>query len=75
MAEYTEKDLQELEGIESRDNLILLKEVKALRAEIRELKNAGKSDEQKKSEIMNIKDTSKRLKAIRENIDLFREGR
>lgn len=75
MAEYTEADIQEIEGIESKDSLILLKEVKALRAEVAELKNNifnNKTDAQKKAEIMQIKDTSKRLQAIRENMELFR---
>lgn len=75
MAEYTEADIKEFEGVESKDSLILLKEVKALRAEVNELKGTiikKKSDAQKKAEIMRIKDTSKRLQAIRENMDLFK---
>lgn len=75
MAEYTEKDLQDIQDLESRDNVLLMREVKALREELRELKGSikkEKSPAQKKKEIMSIKDTSKRLKAIRENIDLFR---
>lgn len=74
MSEFTEKDLQELQELENKDSIILLREVKALRAEVRELK-AGrkeKSADKKKAEILSIKDTSKRLKAISENIDLFR---
>lgn len=75
MAEYTEADMKEFEGVESNDSLILLKEVKALRAEVNELKGTiikKKSDAQKKAEIMRIKDTNKRLQAIRENMDLFK---
>lgn len=75
MAEFTEKDIQDFDGIENRDSVILLKEVKALRAEVAELKDTifkKKTDAQKKAEIMRIKDTSKRLQAIRENMDLFK---
>lgn len=75
MAEYTEADIQALEGIDNTDSLILLKEVRALRAEVAELKDTifkKKTDAQKKEEIMRIKDTSKRLQAIRENMDLFK---
>lgn len=75
MAEYTEADIQALEGIDNTDSLILLKEVRALRAEVAELKDTifkKKTDAQKKAEIMRIKDTSKRLQAIRENMDLFK---
>lgn len=75
MAEFTEADMKEFEGVESNDSLILLKEVKALRAEVNELKGTiikKKSDAQKKAEIMRIKDTNKRLQAIRENMDLFK---
>jgi len=75
MSEFTEKDIRELESIESTDNLLLLREVKALREEIRELKgsmNKDKSPARKRAEILNIKDTQKRLKAISENLELFK---
>lgn len=75
MSEFTEKDIKELESIESADNLLLLREVKALREEIRELKGSmhkDKSPARKRAEILNIKDTQKRLKAISENLELFK---
>lgn len=75
MAEYTEKDLQDIQDLESKDTVLLMREVKALREELRELKGSlkkEKSSAQKKKEILSIKDTNKRLKAIEQNIELFR---
>lgn len=75
MSEFTERDIEDLEQIESKDTVLLMREVKALREELRELKGSikkEKSPAQKKKEIMSIKDTNKRLKAISENIELFR---
>ena len=61
--------------IEDKDNALLLKEIKSLREELREIKIGvvkEKTDEERRAEIMSIKDDSKRLKAISENIDIFR---
>lgn len=72
---YSESDIKDFEKVESMDSAVLLREVKALREEIRELKENNrreKSPAQKKKEILSIKDTKKRLEAISENIDLFR---
>lgn len=71
---YTEAEKQYLENADI-NSVVLFKELKALRSEIKELKGSmkkEKTDSQKKAAIMNIKDTSKRLKAIEENIELFR---
>lgn len=71
---FTEAEKQYLENTDI-DKAMLFKEIKALKAEIKGLKSSisnEQSIEQKKAAIMSIKDTSKRLKAIRENIDLFR---
>lgn len=71
---YTDRDLQDLERAESPDTVLLMREIKNLREEVTELKEkrSYKTKAQKKEEIMSIKDTQKRLKAIRENLDLFR---
>ena len=75
---YTDKDLQDLEQVigeaENKDTVLLMREIKALKAEVAELKEkrSYKTKAQKKDEIMSIKDTQRRLQAIRENIDLFR---
>ena len=71
---YTDKDLQDLESAESPDTVLLMREIKNLREEVAELKEkrSYKTKAQKKEEIMSIKDTSKRLKANRENMDLFK---
>ena len=71
---YTEAEKQYLENADI-DTAILFKEIKALRSEVKELKGSVKHEKtaaQKKAAILSIKDTSKRLKAIEENIDLFR---
>lgn len=71
---YTEAEKQYLENADI-DTAILFKEIKALRSEVQELKGSVKHEKtaaQKKAAILSIKDTSKRLKAIEENIDLFK---
>ncbi len=75
---YTDGDIQDLEQTigeaESKDTVMLMREIKALKAEVAELKEkrSYKTKAQKKEEILSIKDTNERLKTIRENIDLFR---
>lgn len=71
---YTDKDLQDLERAENPDTVLLMREIKALKAEVAELKDkrSYKTKAQRKEEIMSIKDTNERLKTIRENLDLFR---
>ena len=72
---YTEAEKQYLESADI-DTAILFKEIKALRSEVQELKGSVKHEKtpaQKRAAILSIKDTSKRLKAIEENIDLFRQ--
>lgn len=75
---YTDKDIQDLEQTigeaESKDTIMLMREIKALKAEVAELKEkrSYKTKAQKKDEILSIKDRQRRLQAIRENIDLFR---
>lgn len=75
---YTDKDILELEQTigeaESKDTVMLMREIKALKAEVEELKEkrSYKTKAQKKEEILSIKDTNERLKTIRENLDLFR---
>lgn len=71
---YTEADIQDIENMESVDNAVLLKEIKSLREEVSKLRGnlPEKTDEQKRQEIMSIKDTSKRLQAIRDNYELFK---
>ena len=75
---YTDKDILDLEQTigeaESKDTVMLMREIKALKAEVEELKEkrSYKTKAQKKDEILSIKDTQRRLQAIRENIDLFR---
>lgn len=75
---YTDKDVQDLEQTigeaESKDTVMLMREIKALKAEVEELKEkrSYKTKAQKKEEILSIKDTNERLKTIRENLDLFR---
>lgn len=71
---YTDKDIEDLERAENPDTILLMREIKALREEVTELKEkrSYKTKAQKKDEILSIKDTNERLKTIRENIDLFR---
>lgn len=71
---YTDKDVQDLERAENPDTVLLMREIKNLREEVAELKEkrSYKTKAQKKDEILSIKDTQRRLQAIRENIDLFR---
>lgn len=72
---YTESDIKDFETIESKDSAMILKELKSLREEVYKLRGTipEKSASQKKDDILSIKDTSKRLQAIRENMDLFRQ--
>ena len=75
---YTYQDILDLEQTigeaESKDTVMLMREIKALKAEVAELKEkrSYKTKAQRKDEILSIKDTQRRLQAIRENIDLFR---
>lgn len=76
MSDFTERDLKDIEQIESNDNAVLLKEIKALRAEVKELKGGvvkEKSRDEKIADIMAIKSRSERLRAINENMSLFEE--
>lgn len=75
---YTDADIRDLEQVigeaENKDTILLMREIKALKAEVAELKEkrSYKTKAQKKEEILSIKDTKKRLEAISENMDLFR---
>lgn len=71
MAEYTEveKNYLDHDGT-SMDSAMLYKELKAVRAELAEVK-ANTSKEPTKQDVMSIKDTNRRLKAIEENSHLF----
>lgn len=74
MAEFTDRDMQDIERAENNDSVLLLKEIKSLREELREIKSGvvkEKTDEERKAEIMSIKDEHKRIKAIRDNLDVF----
>lgn len=74
MAEFTERDMQDIESTENNDSALLLKEIKSLREELREIKSGvvkEKTDEERKAEIMSIKNEHKRIKAIRDNLDVF----
>lgn len=74
MAEYTETEKKFFEDENtSPSNAMLYREIKALRAELAEVRtNTGKSDKEKREEILSIKDRGKRLKAINDNLDLFK---
>ena len=56
---------------------MLLRAIASLRDEVSELKgtvtaSTGKTDEDRKQEILSMKDVRKRLKAIEENLDLWK---
>lgn len=66
-----EKDINDIELMDSPDNAMLLKEIKELKTMLAGSKIA-KTDAERKEEILNIKDTHKRLEAIKNNMELFR---
>lgn len=66
-----EKDINDIELMDSPDNAMLLKEIKELKSMLADSKMA-KTDAERKAEIMAIKDTHKRLEAIKNNMELFR---
>lgn len=71
--EYTEREMKYLEDENtSIDNVMLYKEIKALRADLAEVKNNTSDEHMTKEKILAIKDTHKRLKAIEENMHLFK---
>lgn len=67
----TEKKYLEDEST-SIDNAMLYREIKALRADLAEVKANTDGERMTKEKILAIKDTHKRLKAIEENFDLFK---
>lgn len=68
--EFTEKDKQYLE-VADIDNAMLYRELKGLREELKAIKDNTDSEKMTKEKILAIKDTRKRLAAIRENLHLF----
>ena len=71
--EFTETEKKYLEDENtSIDNAMLYKEIKALRAELAEVKTNTSGERMTKEKILAIKDTHKRLKAIEENMHLFK---
>ena len=71
--EYSEAEKKYLEDENtSPSNAMLYREIKALRADLAEVKNNTSGERMTKEKILAIKDTHKRLKAIEENFDLFK---
>lgn len=71
--EFTETEKKYLESDStSIDNAMLYKEIKALREELKDIKDNTDSGRLTKEKILAIKDRSKRLKAIEDNFDLFK---
>lgn len=71
--ELTEREMKYLEDENtSIDNAMLYKEIKALRADLAEVKTNTSGERMTKEKILAIKDRHKRLKAISENFDLFK---
>lgn len=71
---FTETEKKYLEDENTNiDNAMIYKELKALREELTAIKDNTDSDKMTKEKIMAIKDTHKRLKAIEENLHLFKE--
>lgn len=70
---YTENEKNYMENADI-DNAVMFREIKRLNEKVDALnsKVEPKTDAQKRDEIMAIKDSQKRLKAIEENIDLFK---
>lgn len=71
--ELTEREMKYLEDENtSIDNAMLYREIKALRADLAEVKTNTSGERMTKEKIMAIKDTHKRLKAIEDNMHLFK---
>ena len=71
--EYTEREMKYLEDEStSPSNAMLYREIKALRADLAEVKTNTSGERITKESILAIKDTHKRLKAIEENMHLFK---
>lgn len=69
----TEKKYLEDENT-SIDNAMLFKEIKALRADLAEVKNNTSGERMTKEKVLAIKDRHKRLKAIEDNMHLFKDN-
>ena len=71
--EYSEAEKKYLEDENtSPSNAMLYREIKALRADLAEVKNNTSGERMTKEKILAIKDTHKRLKAIEDNMHLFK---
>ena len=73
MMDFNKIDEEYIEQTENVDSLMLFKEIKKLNDKIDDINSKvdGKSDLEKRADILAIKDTRKRQKAIEENIELF----
>ena len=73
--DFNEQDKAYIEQAESIDNVMMFKEIKKLNDKLDSLnsKVEPKTDQERRSEILAIKDTNKRLNAIRENLYLFQD--
>lgn len=69
---YTENEKNYMENADI-DNAVMFREIKRLNEKVDALnsKMEPKTDAQKRDEILAIKESNKRLKAISENMDLF----
>lgn len=71
--DYTETEKRYLEDEStSPSNAMLYKEIKALRADLADVKANTSGERVTKESILAIKDRSKRLKAIEDNFHLFK---
>lgn len=73
--EFTETEKKYLEDENtSPSNAMLYKEIKALREDLAEVKTNTSGERMTKEKIMAIKDRHKRLKAIEDNMHLFKDN-
>lgn len=75
MMDFNEQDKAYIEQTESIDSMMMFKEIKKLNDKVDGIKDGmrPKTDQEKRNEILAIKDTHLRHKAIRENLELFQE--
>ena len=73
--DFNEQDKEYIEQAESIDSVMMFKEIKKLNDKLDSIKGTmqEKTDQERRSEILAIKDTNKRLNAIRENLYLFQD--
>ena len=71
--DFNEHDKEYIEQTESIDSVMMFKEIKKLNDKVDSIKDnmRPKTDQEKRNEILALKDSRQRQKAISENLELF----